>query len=117
MAKDFKSKSPLTNLAAPAAPAEGHKTIDDKATAASTEPEIQKTKPAKKRVGRPVEIMEPRKNINIAIKVELLDKYNEVKKALGCNLTAYIGKLMEKDMDANYENYKTLANLHDEMGL
>ncbi len=116
MAKDFKSKSPLTNLAAPA---EGLKTIDDKATVANTEPEIQKTKPAKKRVGRPTtkDVKGTCKNINIAVKIELLDKYNEVKKALGCNLTAYIGKLMEKDMDANYENYKTLANLHDEMGL
>lgn len=115
MAKDFKSKSPLTNLAAPA---EGLKTIDDKA-AASTKPEIQKTKPAKKRVGRPKtkDVKGTCKNINIAVKVELLDKCNEVKKALGGNLTAYINGLIEKDMEANYDNYKTIAEIQSGLGL
>lgn len=38
----------------------------------------------------------------------MLDKYDEVKKALGGNLTAYIGNLIEKDMNENYENTKRL---------
>lgn len=111
MAKDFKSKSPLTNLAAPATPAEGHKTIDDKATA-NTEPEIQKTTPAKKRVGRPTtkDVKGTCKNINVAVPIVLLQKWDEVKIVHGCNLTGYITKLIAKDMECNYKKYKAIAD-------
>lgn len=112
MGKSFKDNRPINNLTAPA-PAEEHKTV----TVKPSEPEIRKTTPVKRRVGRPVVIEDPRKNINIAVKVELLDKYDEVKKALGGNLTAYIGNLIEKDMNENYEKYKKIARLQEEMGL
>lgn len=115
MGKSFKGNRPINNLTTTAA-------VEPKTAAAETsepkkEPEIRKTAPTKKKVGRPVEIEDPRKNINIAVKVELLDKYNEVKKALGGNLTAYIGNLIEKDMNENYEKYKEIAKLQEKMGL
>jgi uncharacterized protein (DUF4415 family) len=114
--KNFKGNNPIEKLTTPA-PAEESKRVAVKPSAPKKEPEIRKTTPVKRRVGRPVVIEDPRKNINIAVKVELLDKYDEVKKALGGNLTAYIGKLIEKDMNENYENYKTIARLQEEMGL
>lgn len=116
MGKSFKDNKPINKLTVPT-PAEEHKTVAVEPSEPKKEPEIRKTTPAKRRVGRPVEIEDPRKNINIAVKVELLDKYDEVKKALGGNLTAYIGNLIEKDMNENYEKYKKIARLQEEMGL
>ena len=116
MGKSFKDNKPINKLTVPT-PAEEHKTVAVEPSEPKKEPETKKTTPAKKRVGRPVEIEEPRKNINIAVKVELLDKYDEVKKALGGNLTAYIGNLIEKDMNENYGKYKEIAKLQEEIGL
>lgn len=80
-------------------------------------PEMRKNVPAKKKVGRPVEILEPRRNINVAVKVELLDKLDEVKRALGGNLTAYINGLIERDMEAHYDKYKAIMDRINELGL
>lgn len=87
-------------------PAEPHK-----------EPEIKKPASEKKKVGRPKTIEVPRRNINIAVPIYLLDKYDEVKKALGGNQTAYIVNLIEKDMNENYQKYKEIAKLQEQMGL
>lgn len=116
MGKSFKGNSPVKKLTTPL-PAEEPNTVAVEPSEPKKEPEIRKTAPTKRKVGRPVVIEDPRKNINIAVKVELLDKYDEVKKALGGNLTAYIGNLIEKDMNENYEKYKEIARLQEEMGL
>lgn len=64
----------------------------------------------KRKVGRPATITEERRKINVAVPTELLDKWNKVKIVHGNNLTGYITKLIEKDMDANYNKYLTKAN-------
>ena len=46
----------------------------------------------------------------MAVPITLLDKWEEIKSVHGRNLTAYITKLIEKDMDANYERYKEIAD-------
>lgn len=74
----------------------------------------QESSPArqKKKVGRPKtkDIKNTCKNINVAVPTTLLDKWEEIKIVHGSNLTAYITKLIEKDMDANYERYKEIAD-------
>lgn len=42
--------------------------------------------------------------------ITLLDKWEDIKIVHGNNLTEYITKLIEKDMNANYEHYKNLAD-------
>lgn len=84
---------------------------------AKKEPEMKKPTSEKKKVGRPKTIEVPRRNINIAVPIYLLDKYDEVKKALGGNQTAYIVNLIEKDMNENYQKYKEIAKLQEQMGL
>lgn len=95
MGKNFK-KNPLNNFTATPAP----------------QPEAPK-----RRVGRPKTIDVPRRNINIAVPTSLLDKYEEVKKALGGNQTAYIVNLIERDMNENYQKYKDIAKLQEQTGL
>lgn len=82
-------------------PAEPHK-----------EPEIKKSTSEKKKVGRPKtkDVKGTCKNINVAVPIVLLDKWEEVKIVHGSNLTEYITKLIEKDMDSNYEKYKSIAD-------
>lgn len=86
MSKNYKGKTPMENM-----------------TASGEE------KP-KRKVGRPATITEERRKINVAVPTELLDKWNKVKIVHGNNLTGYITKLIEKDMDANYNKYLTKAN-------
>lgn len=98
MAKDFKSKNPLDHFSAPKeAPIKQTEIIDV---------------PVKKRVGRPKtkDVKGTCKNINIAVPITLLDKWEEIKIVHGSNLTDYITKLIEKDMDSNYDKYKTILN-------
>lgn len=107
MAKDFKSKSPLNNFKIPA---EEPKAAVVEPTPA--EPEIKKPTSEKKKVGRPKtkDVKGTCKNINVAVPIVLLDKWEEVKIVHGSNLTEYITKLIEKDMDSNYEKYKSIAD-------
>lgn len=116
MGKSFKDNKPIKNLTAPA-PTEEPKVAVVEPTPAEPKPEIRKTTTVKKKVGRPRTIEVERKNINIAVPVYLLEQYDEVKKALGGNQTAYIVNLIEKDMKENYEKYKDIARLQEEMGL
>ena len=66
----------------------------------------------KRKVGRPKtkDIKNTCKNINVAVPITLLDKWEDIKIVHGSNLTGYITKLIEKDMNANYEHYKDIAD-------
>lgn len=80
-----------------------------------TEPEQNQEKPQttqKRKVGRPKtkDIKNTCKNINVAVPITLLDKWEDIKIVHGSNLTEYITKLIEKDMNANYEHYKSIAD-------
>lgn len=79
------------------------------------EPEQKQEKPQttqKRKVGRPKtkDIKNTCKNINVAVPITLLDKWEDIKIVHGSNLTEYITKLIEKDMSANYEHYNDIAN-------
>lgn len=80
-----------------------------------TEPEQKQEKPQttqKRKAGRPKtkDIKNTCKNINVAVPITLLDKWEDIKIVHGNNLTQYITKLIEKDMNANYEHYNNIAN-------
>ena len=64
----------------------------------------------RKKPGRPKTITKERRTISAKISVDLLDKWEEVKIVHGSNLTEYITKLIEKDMDSNYAKYKSIAD-------
>ena len=64
----------------------------------------------KRKVGRPKTKTEDTKTINIAGPVSVLEKLDTVKVCYGNNLTQYINKLIEKDIEANYDNYKQIAD-------
>lgn len=96
--EDFKKNNPLESLI----------------TTSPIEP--SKSKP-KKKAGRPKTIDVERKNINIAVPVELLNKFDEVKTALGGNMTAYVVNLIKKDMDAKYKDYKDISSIQKDLGL
>lgn len=64
----------------------------------------------KRKVGRPKTKTEDTKTINIAVPVSVLEKLDTVKVCYGNNLTQYINKLIEKDIEANYDNYKHIAD-------
>ena len=102
MSKSFKNINPLTNLSTQEAP----ETVGAADNANHQEVVV------KKRPGRPVtkNIKENYKTVNIAMPIELLEKWKEVKRACGGNMTDYITKLVEKDMEANYETYKEIIN-------
>jgi len=114
MGKNFKNNKPIQNLTAPTpAPAEEPKSAAVvEPTPAEPKSEIRKTTTGKKKVGRPKtkDVKGTCKNINVAVPIVLLDKWEEVKIVHGSNLTEYITKLIEKDMDSNYEKYKSIAD-------
>lgn len=66
----------------------------------------------KRKVGRPKtrDVRNTCRNINVAVPIDLLDKWDEVKLVHGNNLTGYITKLLERDMENNYERYKDILN-------
>ena len=64
----------------------------------------------KRKVGRPKTKTEDTKTNNIAVPVSVLEKLDTVKVCYGNNLTQYINKLIEKDIEANYDNYKHIAD-------
>lgn len=71
-------------------------------------PEKEKGKPGRKITK---DVKHTCRNINVAIPNELLDKWNEIKKAKGNNLTQYVTDLIQKDMDENYEKYKQAVDI------
>lgn len=98
MSKSFFDNSPLGKMAAPAA---AH------------------TNTSKKAPGRPTtkDVKHTCKKINIAVPKDLLDKWNEIKSAVGGNQTAYIVSLIEKDLNENYDRYKQIADLQNSIGV
>lgn len=106
MAKDFKKSNPLQKL---------DKT-EKESMAAVNNTDIQQAMPKKAtqkgKVGRPKtkDVKNTCKNINVAVPKELLEQWEDVKIVHGSNLTAYIIKLIEKDMEENYDRYKDIAD-------
>ena len=113
MAKGFTKSNPLEKLSGTVKSQE-----TQKATAAVTagpqapDPAPDKPQPSRRKAGRPKtrDVRNTCKNINVAVPVTLLDKWETVKIVHGSNLTGYITKLIEKDMEANYGQYKAIAD-------
>lgn len=106
MSKGFAKNNPLDKLSG----AKPVMVVSDEEP--KKEPEIRKTITEKKKVGRPKtkDVKGTCKNINVAVPIVLLDKWEDVKIVHGSNLTEYITKLIERDMDSNYDNYKQIAD-------
>lgn len=65
----------------------------------------------KKKPGRPKtkDVKNTCKFVNVAVPTELLEKWDDIKVVHGSNLTDYITMLLKIDLEANYDNYKALA--------
>lgn len=107
MAKSFKNNTPIDKLSG-ATPV----TTDEepKAAVEPKKPTKAEEPKEKRKVGRPKTKTEDTKTINIAVPVSVLEKLDTVKVCYGNNLTQYINKLIEKDIEANYDNYKHIAD-------
>lgn len=108
MVKEFSRNNPLDKLS-------GTKKNRAATESKKTDPEQKQEEPKttqKRKVGRPTtrDVRNTCRNINIAVPIDLLDKWNVVKPVHGNNLTAYITKLIERDMENNYERYKDILN-------
>ncbi len=117
MAKGFSKNNPLDKLSGTVIPrnTEVHKDPPAATGSEPQEPEPKQEKPQakqKRKAGRPKtkDIKNTCKNINAAVPITLLDKWEDIKIVHGSNLTEYITKLIEKDMNANYEHYKEIAD-------
>lgn len=111
MAKGFSKNNPLDKLS-------GSQNIQEQPSE-KTEPEPQDAapgqeaaQPAKRKAGRPKtrDVKHTCKNINVAVPITLLNQWEDIKIVHGSNLTGYITKLIEKDMNANYGHYKDIAD-------
>lgn len=114
MAKGFYTKKdPNQNLAG-----KNESTQKSTTIAKETKPTVQKpilqtgTPQVKRKAGRPKtkDVKNTCKNINVAVPIALLDKWEDIKRVHGNNLTEYITKLIARDMDANYDRYKDIAD-------
>lgn len=117
MTKGFSKNNPLDKLSGTSTPKsiEVQKEPPAAIEPKQTEPEQKQEKPQttqKRKVGRPKtkDIKNTCKNINVAVPIKLLDKWEDIKIIHGSNLTEYITKLIEKDMNTNYEHYKDIAD-------
>ena len=74
--------------------------------------EVRANRP-KRAVGRPKtkDVKNTCRNVNIAVPLELMDRWDEIKQAKGSNLTAYMIRLMEHDLNENYDSTSRLLNL------
>ena len=68
--------------------------------------------PVRRKPGRPKtkDIKHTCRSVNIMLPISLLDQWEQIKAVHGSNLTAYITKLMERDMQAKFEQYKKINN-------
>ena len=81
------------------------------------EPNVTKVETQKKQVGRPP--LDPdgkkkkdyTKTVNVAIPLDTLEKIQIAKVKYGDNLTKYINAIIEKDLEANFESYKTIYDM------
>lgn len=77
----------------------------------SIEPELKEPKKDNvvndkpKKTGRPKTKQGEYKTLNISVPVKVLEKLGEVKEVYQGNLTLYINKLIERDIEANYDKY------------
>lgn len=123
MAKGFSKNNPLDKLSGTApttkSPDEESKAVvEPEKEAITEESNIEYTVNGKpktktkngKYVGRPKTKTEVTKTINIAVPVSVLEKLDSVKVCYGNNLTQYINKLIEKDIESNYDSYKQIAD-------
>lgn len=108
MAKSFKSNTPIDRLSG-STPVTTTET-EPKAAVEPKKPTKAEEPKEKRKVGRPKTKTEDTKTINIAVPVSVLEKLDTVKVCYGNNLTQYINKLIEKDIEANYSNYKHIAD-------
>lgn len=107
MAKSFKGNTPIDKLSG-TTPVTTDET--PKAAVEPKKPTKAEEPKEKRKVGRPKTKTEDTKTINIAVPVSVLEKLDTVKVCYGNNLTQYINKLIEKDIEANYDNYKHIAD-------
>ena len=111
MGKSFKGNTPIDKLSGAAHISPVQAAADEEPKAAVEPKKEPKTEPkTKRKVGRPKTKTEETKTINIAVPVSVLEKLDTVKVCYGNNLTQYINKLIEKDIEANYDNYKHIAD-------
>jgi post-segregation antitoxin (ccd killing protein) len=99
MAKGFTKNNPLDKLAG------------------TTEPkEVGKKSAGKRKPGRPTidgsgrKKKDYTKTINVAVPLDLLEKADVAKVCYSNNLTEYINKLIERDIETNYDSYKRIAD-------
>ena len=64
----------------------------------------------KKKVGRKKEFTEPRKSTNVKVTMDLWKKWEEIQTAHGSNFTGYVNKLIQKDLEENFEKYKEVTD-------
>lgn len=114
MAKGFSKNNPLDKLSGTVVPksTEVQKEPPEAVEPKPQEPEPKSQVKQKRKVGRPKtkDIKNTCRNINVAVPITLLDKWEDIKIVHGSNLTEYITKLIEKDMNTNYENYKRISD-------
>lgn len=87
-------------------------TADKTAEATNEKPEKEKGKPGRKPTK---DVKNTCTNINVAIPNELYDKWKEIKTARGNNLTQYVTDLIQKDMDENYDKYKQIISMLNDL--
>lgn len=64
----------------------------------------------KNKGGRPRTKTEPCKTINIAVPESIYANINIAKMCYGNNMTLYINRLIEKDLEANLNEYQKVAD-------
>lgn len=99
MGKSFSGKKPTDNLS---------KTVTGNET--SNDVKEKSHNESKRKVGRPKTKTEETKTINIAVPISVLEKMDVAKVCYGNNLTGYINKLIEKDMEIHYDEYVNINN-------
>ena len=87
-------------------------TADKTAESTNEKPEKEKGKPGRKPTK---DVKNTCTNINVAIPNELYDKWKEIKTARGNNLTQYVTDLIQKDMDENYDKYKQIISMLNDL--
>ena len=101
MEKEFSKNNPLDKLSGITKNNEMIKNVNEEHNNESKDQ-------VKKKPGRPKTKTEKTKTINIAVPVSVLEKIDIAKVCYGNNLTCYINRLIEKDIEANYEEYKNI---------
>ena len=66
---------------------------------------------AKSNAGRPITKTEPTHTTNVDIPQELFDKFQKYKQAMGGTMTAYVNRLIRKDLEANEDLYKQITEM------